>query len=109
MKKNNLKVILITALTIIVIGCSGGFPTETKGTVPSDHTRLRGNALHKNNERFPYSFDVNTGEVNCAGERCHHNDLRGGSSRVNNNWYVAPSCYQCHGKVWTEIDSVINY
>jgi hypothetical protein len=102
MKKQSIFIII---MLLMIWGCSGGFPTETKKPVPSDHSRLIGTALHKNGQREPYAFDPVTGESNCASAKCHHSDLRGGLSQVNGVWTTAPSCYECHGKLWSEIDS----
>ncbi len=99
------RIIFYIIILFLLMGCNGVFPTETKKPVPADHTRLLGNALHKPGERDPYSYDHVSGESNCASAKCHHSDLRGGLSQVNGVWTTAPSCYECHSRLWSQIDS----
>lgn len=98
------KIILLIFFTVIVISCGEGILGLDKFGVPVDHTELQHGALHKPNMEYPYAFDWSTNEINCASSRCHHEDLKGGRARVNGKFYSAPSCYQCHGKLWKEID-----
>ncbi len=90
----------------ILLSCEGSFfPNEDKRELPEGHTVRLKTAFHKESFFYPYGFDTKTGEVNCASSRCHHFDLRGGIARYNNKIKFAPSCYQCHGKLWYNSDS----
>lgn len=73
------------------IGCGDGiFPTQSKPTVPADHTSNFGGVLHVG--------ERGSNESEC--EECHGTDLRGGVKQINGVWRYGPSCYQCHGKIW---------
>jgi hypothetical protein len=77
---------------ILFFSCNGVFPTQTKETVPSDHTTAVGGFLHTPALRQP------TGEGGCTG--CHGQDLKGGVAESSAGKTVAPSCYECHGALW---------
>ena len=76
------------------LSCDSLFPTQSKSTVPSDHTVNRKGALHKSGLSDP----LGVGECGTAG--CHGADLNGSVAQVNGKKTVAPSCYQCHGALW---------
>lgn len=99
---------LYIIFAFILLSCEGGFfPSEDKSELPEGHTVQLKTAFHKESFFYPYGFDTKTGEINCASSRCHHSDLRGGIARDNKNRIkLAPSCYQCHGKLWYNSDSV---
>lgn len=99
---------LYVILACVLLSCeSGFFPNEDKKGLPEGHIVRLKTAFHKESFFYPYGFDIRTGEVNCASSRCHHSDLRGGIARDNNDRIkLAPSCYQCHGKLWYNSDSV---
>jgi hypothetical protein len=81
----------VILLSFLVLSCNGIFPTQTKSTVPSDHTIDRGGALHK--EGYQQPLDECT--------ECHGSDLKGGIYNNENGLQVAcASCYQCHSSVW---------
>jgi hypothetical protein len=77
---------------ILFMSCDGIFPTQTKETVPSDHTRAINGFLHKPGLSEP------TGEDGCNG--CHGQDLKGGVAETDGGKTVAPSCTECHGALW---------
>lgn len=100
--------------SIILCGCNGVYPAESPQNMPqgSDaHTHLFTYAFHKPNYRYPYGYDSVSGGMNCARSTCHQADLRGGiaSFFIGDSVHhaIAPSCYQCHGKIWFDIDSII--
>ena len=74
----------------LIYSCDGLFPTASKSGVPDDHKQNYGGSLHKGDEE--------EGPDEC--DDCHSLDLRGKVSRINGVYRWAPSCYQCHGKVW---------
>jgi len=86
-------------------GCDDFFPTQAKGSLPKDHTLRIKSAVHKPGREYPFGFDSVLKDYNCAGRRCHHTDLQGGTAKIDDLWTVAPSCYQCHGKLWKDIDT----
>ena len=71
-------------------GCDGLFPSETKPTIPSDHSDNISGAFHK-----PEPANVE----DC--KECHGNDLKGGIAELEGVRVYANSCYQCHGDIWT--------
>ena len=74
-----------------IYSCDGIFPSASKPNVPDDHTTNYGGILHKGNRE-----EANPDECN----DCHTLDLRGKVTRINGVYTWAPSCYQCHGKLW---------
>lgn len=102
-KKINFKLLVIVLL--FLVSCDGGFPTEVKKNLPAGHTKVFGIAYHKIGFKYPYEYDSTLGEPNCAGAKCHHSDLKGGIAVSDSINLVSPSCYQCHGKIWIEIDT----
>jgi len=74
----------------LILSCNGIFPTQTKYTVPADHTIDRGGAMHK--EGYQQPFDGCTD--------CHGSDLKGGIYNEEGVQVACASCYQCHSSVW---------
>ncbi|MBI5323671.1 MAG: hypothetical protein HZB41_00020 [Ignavibacteriae bacterium] len=107
MKKTIFLYLLIFSVWF-TFSCEDGFPTELKKNLPEGHNEQKGIAFHKSGLEYPYAYDSSRGESNCAGAKCHHNDLRGGIAESNSIPVVSPSCYQCHGKIWFEIDTAYN-
>lgn len=103
LKKINFILLLILLMTLF--SCDDGFSIEAKKKLPADHNEDKGIAFHKKGYDYPYEFDSSRGEPNCAGAKCHHSDLRGGIAESDSIPAVSPSCYQCHGKLWIEIDT----
>ncbi len=104
-------IILILLASFIVISCEddGGIG-GSKPAIPSDHKESQEGIMHKEGYEYPFGLDKTSGEPNCSGARCHGEKLKGGPARflIDNVVYlgVAPSCYQCHGKIWNSIDSL---
>ena len=103
LKKINLIFVLFSAS--FILACEDGFPIESKKNLPEGHTEQIGIAFHKNGYGEPFAYDASRGEANCAGAKCHHSDLRGGFAESDSIKLIAPSCFQCHGDLWNEIDS----
>ncbi|OGU17335.1 MAG: hypothetical protein A2X61_06810 [Ignavibacteria bacterium GWB2_35_12] len=101
----NIKFILLFFFLLSVFSCEDDFPFEAKKNLPEGHGEDLGIAFHKNGYQYPYEFDSTRGEPNCAGAKCHHSDLKGGLAESDSLPAVSPSCYQCHGKLWIEIDT----
>lgn len=80
------------SLSIFIISCDGLFPTETKSRPPADHTDNRGGFFHKG--------DRHDGVEDC--KTCHGINLTGGVGVVEGTPQLTPSCFQCHGDVWTK-------
>ena len=94
--------VLIVGLVLLWAGaCDGPFLAQNKAGVPDDHTVNRGGALHKSGLSRP--FRESSG---CSQADCHQSDLQGGPARVDGRATVAPSCYQCHGKRWSNNDVI---
>ncbi len=98
-----LRIITVFVL-LMTTSCEDGFPTQDKPNLLSDHNDKKGIAFHKSGAEYPYSYD-NTWQSSCAGASCHQSGLVGGLVLLDNKRHKAPSCYQCHGKLWHEIDS----
>jgi mono/diheme cytochrome c family protein len=77
---------------VALFSCDGVFPTQTKETVPSDHTQKINGVFHASVLGDPL------GEGGC--KDCHGKDLKGGVADANGGKTVAPSCYECHGALW---------
>lgn len=92
---------------LMMLSCEDGFPTENKKNLPEGHTKLIGIAFHKKGYKEPFAYDMSRGEANCAGAKCHHSDLRGGMAESDGMKLISPSCFQCHGDLWNEIDTSI--
>jgi hypothetical protein len=99
---------LYIIVAFILLSCeSGFFPNEDKRELPEGHIVRLKTAFHKESFFYPYGLNTKTGEVNCASSSCHRSDLRGGIARHSHNRIkLAPSCYQCHGKLWYNSDSI---
>ena len=102
MKK--IHIVLSALVCLIAISCENGFPTQSKVSVPSDHNDNKDGVMHKSGARYPYSYDSNW-QSSCAGSSCHKSDLRGGLVKLDGEFHTTPSCYQCHGKFWHQIDT----
>ncbi len=104
MKFNELYILVV----LLFAACEGGpFPSETKNQLPDGHVVRVKTAFHKEALFYPYGYDIKTGESNCASSRCHQPNLRGGIARDDNGVIkYAPSCYQCHTKLWFNSDSI---
>ncbi|MEZ4655481.1 MAG: hypothetical protein R3E12_18300 [Candidatus Eisenbacteria bacterium] len=94
---------LVGAVTLISLttgGC-GVLDSGDKPVVPADHTESLDGVLHA-----PLADDPYLGGGNCTDYRCHHADLAGGWSELDRHGSrletSAPSCFQCHGTVWSE-------
>jgi hypothetical protein len=96
--------IIATFILLITTSCEDGFPTQDKPNLLSDHNEKRGIAFHKHGERYPFSYD-SVWQTNCAGASCHQSDLNGGLVLLDGKRHKAPSCYQCHSKLWNEFGS----
>ena len=97
--------IIISAILFVVsIACEEGFPTQDKAKLPTDHTDNKETVMHKSGAEFPFSYD-NNWQSSCAGSNCHKPDLRGGMVKLDGDVHTSPSCYQCHGKLWHQIDT----
>jgi hypothetical protein len=81
------------SLLLLVSGCDGLFPTQSKPYVPADHTVSFSGSLHPPGYTDP--LDPSHGCTDCHGSK-----LTGGVHIVGGNPVAAPSCYQCHGAVW---------
>ncbi|MCB0717886.1 MAG: hypothetical protein KDD65_05545 [Bacteroidetes bacterium] len=103
-RPNNLLLGLILIGLTVLTGCDGVFPSAPKYGPPADHTVSKSGALHKAGLKNP-----TTAEAGCSAAECHHSDLRGGMAIVENELFVAPSCYQCHGEKWNERDAPSSY
>ena len=93
LEKYSLILFLILIISFSLLnGCDGIFPTASKPTVPSDHTDNIKGVLHKGqgNQLRPDS---------CSD--CHTLDLQGKVTLINGVYTWAPSCYQCHGALWS--------
>jgi len=75
----------------LIYSCDGLFPSAAKSNVPADHTTNFGGILHKGSKE-----ESNPDEC----DDCHTLDLRGKVTKINGVYTWAPSCYQCHGKLW---------
>ena len=75
-----------------LFSCDGVFPTQTKETVPSDHSDKINGFYHAPGLGDPL------GEGGCNG--CHGGDLKGGVADAGGGKTVAPSCFECHGALW---------
>jgi len=102
--RDDTKVAGLVLASLLMIGCDGVFPSAPKYGPPADHTVRKGGALHKAGLNDPTSADAG-----CSAAECHHSDLRGGMAIVENELFVAPSCYQCHGEKWDEQDAPASY
>jgi hypothetical protein len=80
--------ICLTTIAFIVLSCSGNDSTSPSpvgnNRSPADHTVSQGGRFHAPGLANP--------QVNCAS--CHGQNLRGGTNGE-------PSCYMCHGEVWS--------
>lgn len=101
----NYFLILIVAFLTLTSCEEGAFSSE-KVSLPTDHTENQDGFFHKPGAEFPFSFDENDGNMNCASSKCHQEDLKGGKAKINDKKTVAPSCYQCHGKLWYDINDL---
>lgn len=86
--------ILALSLSAMILSCDGMFPTQTKSRPPADHTDIRGGFFHKG--------DRHDGVEDC--KSCHGINLTGGVGVVEEIPQLTPSCYQCHGDVWTKFE-----
>jgi len=102
-KKINL--FLMVFFLLSMFSCEDDFLFESKKNLPEGHNEDKGIAFHKKGYEYPYEYDSTSGEPNCAGAKCHHSDLKGGLAESDSLPAVSPSCYQCHGKIWIEIDT----
>ena len=102
-KKINL--FLMVFFLLSMFSCEDDFLFESKKNLPEGHDENFGIAFHKKGYKYPYEYDSTRGEPNCAGAKCHHSDLRGGLAESDSLPAVSPSCFQCHGKLWIEIDT----
>lgn len=96
------KLIYVIILFVFTLSsCEEGiFPQTEKTELPAGHNYPEKTAYHMKDKFYPYGYNIETGEQNCASVRCHQPNLKGGISRENNKIKYAPSCYQCHGKLW---------
>ena len=99
------RIFYIILVFTLLMSCDN-FLNQKVANLPADHTNLKGYAYHKRGSDYPFGYDSVSSDLRCAGTKCHHADLKGGIAKVDNVWYVAPSCYQCHGKLWKEIDTL---
>lgn len=86
--------IFVGIVALLSLSCDGLFPTQSKPTLPSDHTVNRSGAQHKP------GLEVPLGRGGCGTAVCHGPDLKGGVAEVNGQKTIAPSCTQCHGTLW---------
>lgn len=102
-----MKYILSISLVFVLFfatSCDEGFPTQDKPNVPTDHTDHKEGVFHKSGSEYPYAYD-NLWQSSCAGASCHMSNLQGGLVMLDGKRHKSPSCYQCHGRLWHEIDS----
>ncbi|MFQ5605515.1 MAG: hypothetical protein ACE5HS_19775 [bacterium] len=82
---------------ILLVRCSGPFPSISKSGLPSDHTEKIKGVLHKKGFKYPYK--TNSG---CSDSKCHQDDLDGGVAEVDGKITISPSCFQCHETLWED-------
>ena len=101
MVKKTLFVLIVGLVQLGAGACDGPFLAQDKVGVPDDHTVNQGGASHKSGLNRP--FRESSG---CSQSDCHQSDLRGGPAKVDGRATIAPSCYQCHGKKWSNNDVI---
>ncbi len=82
----------ITCLLFLLIGCD----IFNKTGLPEDHGNVMEGIHHGEDADEPFDDD----EEGCSSSSCHQRDLKGGISDVDGKPAIAPSCFQCHGKLW---------
>lgn len=67
-----------------------------KSGLPERHNSIMEGVFHGERAEEPFE----NGDDGCASTDCHQPDLRGGVAKVDGKKVIAPSCFQCHGRVW---------
>lgn len=79
-------------LLCLIISCD----IFQKTGLPEGHNTIIEGVYHGEEPNEPFD----DGDEGCASSDCHQSDLKGGVAEIKGKKVVAPSCFQCHGKVW---------